>query len=231
MKTRTLPALVLAFLAGLGQPLTAAPRQLNVRAITMTNDFPGKEVYLHAAGARKAGQKVTVKNFLNHEFDEVALESASFVVTAEADASSAANKEAVIGTFEAGSQIKSCILLFLPGAQSGKGSALMIEDGKSVFPPGATQLVNATKADIKLEIEGKPYEIKAGSRLVIKDQPVGESNASGVKAFTKTASGWAQFSSTTWPHPGTKRVIQIATDGRVSGKPEMRGVKDISAAR
>lgn len=36
-----------------------------------------------------------------------------------------------------------------------------------------------------------------------------------------------QFSSCTWPHPGTKRVIQIVTEGRMSDKPELRGLKDI----
>lgn len=206
---------------------TAAPaRTLNVRAVTMADTYPGTELYAHT-DAKEPGAKVTVKSFLNHEFDAVKLASGTLILTTKPEPASVSDKASVVANLKIPANMSSCIVLFLPGATDDTGSSELIDDSKAAFPPGSTLMINVTKSDVKLTLETKDFSVKAGTRLLIQNPPVGESNASAVKAFYQEGGAMTQFSSTSWPHPGTKRVIQIATEGRTSGKPELRGLKDI----
>lgn len=231
MKTLILPALAAALFLAAPSTAGAADRDISLRAISMAGDFPGSEVFVHSAGSKQEGTKVTVKTFLNHESDAVTASSDTLILTGKADASSATDKAAVIGEVKLPAGAKSGILLFLPGAKGKPNSVSVIEDDRKTFPPGSTQVVNNTGSELRIEIEGKNFDVKAGGVLVIRDQPVGNNNASMVKGYIKTDGVWAQISSASWPHPGAKRVLQIATENARSGSAELRGVRDISSPR
>lgn len=212
-------------LAVIGSTLAAAEtRTLLIRAVGMADQLPGPELYAHSGG-KQPGAKVNVKTFLNHESDPVAMESSTLVLTTTPEPSSVSNKDLVVATFKVEPAVKSCIVLFLAG--EGKAAAELIDDGKAAFPPGSILVVNALKSDIKLTLETKDYGVRSGSRLLIQNPPVGDNNSSAVKGFYQQGGSFQQFSSTSWPHPGIKRVIQVATEGRQAGKPELRGIKDI----
>lgn len=226
MKTllRTLTAAAMA--ASFSSMAAAGPATIALRAVTMADNQPGPELYAHSGG-KQPGAKVNVKTFLNHESDVVNLESSTLVLTTKPEPASATDKDSVVATFKVDPALKSCIVLFLAGEGGNGVVAELIDDGKAAFPPGSILMINALKSDIKLTLETKDYSVKSASRLLIQNPPVGESNASAVKAFYQQGGSFQQFSSTSWPHPGIKRVIQVATEGRQAGKPEMRGIKDI----
>lgn len=231
MKTLMIPAMFSAMMLVASTSATAASRQLSVRALTMAGDFPGEEVFAHSVGSKEPGVKLKVKNFLNHEFDSVSLVGDSLILTNTSEASSAANKFALLGQVKVPDDLTSGILLFLPGDKKGSGSVTLIADGKAVFPPGSTLIFNSTRSEMRLEIAGKNYDVKAGGNLVIRDQPSGDDHSSTAKGFVKTDGKWVQFSSAIWPHPGTKRVLQVACEDARTGKADLRDIKDVSAAR
>lgn len=202
---------------------SAADRVVKLRAVSATEDFPTTEVFAHSPGSKKPGTKITAKGYLNHEFDPVAVEASSLVFTA-----GAADAAAPIAEVKIPDKAKSGILVFLPGIKKGPGSALLIEDDRKSFPPGSILVVNHTGFELRLEIEGKNFDVKAGGVLSIADQPVGDGNASMVKGFIKNGASWEMFHSGRWTHPGGKRVIQTVCENAQTGRPEMKGLKDIS---
>lgn len=199
---------------------SAADRVVKLRAVSVTADFPGEEVFARSPGSEKPGTKIAAKDYLNHEFDPVTVEASSLVFTSGA--------AATIGEVKIPDKAKSGILLFLPGVKKGPGTALLIEDDRKSFPPGSVLVVNHTGSDLRLEIEGKNFDVKAGGVFPIADQPVGDANASMVKGFIKNGASWELFYSGRWSHPGGKRVIQTVCENAQTGRPEMKGLKDIS---
>lgn len=230
MKTLIFPTIAALVLAVPSAAL-AGFRPVAVRALTMTAGFPVAGVYAHSPGSKDPGVKLKVKNFLNHEFDAIEVAGNNLVLTSKAEPSSIADKAAVIGEITVPAGLKSAILLFLPGKTMGTGTVRMVADGKSDFPPGAILFVNATRSDLRMEIEGKPFEAKAGENLVIRDQPIADNQSSNVKAFIMVGGKWVQFSSAIWPHPGKKRVLKVAAESSQAGKIELRDIKDISMPR
>lgn len=227
MKKRIVSAIV-ALAAGSTISTFAADRVVKLRAVSAAGDFPSTEVFAHSPGSKKPGCKIAVKDYLNHEFDAVTAEAGSLVFTSQAASSSAADKTSLIGEVKIPDKAKSGILLFLPGIKKGPGSALLMEDDKKSFPAGSILVVNHTGAELRLEIEGKNFDVKPSGVLPIADQPVGDGNASMVKGFIKSGTSWEMFYSGRWTHPGGKRVIQTVCENAQTGRPEMKGLKDIS---
>ncbi len=227
MKKRTVTTII-AIVAACMVSSSAADRVVKLRAVSATADFSTTEVFAHSPGSKKPGTKIAAKGYLNHEFDPVAVEAASLVFTSQADPGGAADAKSLIAEVKIPDKAKSGILLFLPGINKGPGSALLIEDDRKSFPPGSILVVNHTGFDVRLEIEGKNFDVKAGAVLAIADQPVGDGNASMVKGFIKNGASWEMFHSGRWTHPGGKRVIQTVCENTQTGRPEMKGLKDIS---
>ena len=215
MKLRILTVIIASTVSA-----SAADRVVKLRSVSVTDDFPGAEVFARSPGSEKPGTKIAAKGYLNHEFDSVTVEASSLVFTSGA--------EATIAEVKIPDKAQSGILLFLPGVKKGPGTALLIEDDRKSFPPGSVLVVNHTGSDLRLEIEGKNFDVKAGVLFPIADQPVGDANASMVKGFIKNGESWELFYSGRWSHPGGKRVIQTVCENAQTGRPEMKGLKDIS---
>lgn len=227
MKKRIVTAIV-AIAAATTISSFAAERVVRLRAVSAAGEFPGTEVFAHSPGSKNPGGKIAVKGYLNHEFDAIPVEAGSLVFTSQAATTSAADKSALIAEVKIPAKAKSGILLFLPGIKKGPGSAVLLEDDKKSFPPGSVLVVNHTGFELRLEIEGKNFDVKSTDVMAIRDQPVGDGNASMVKGFIKNGNEWEMFYSGRWTHPGGKRIIQTVCENPQSGRPEMKGLKDIS---
>lgn len=191
--------------------------------------FPKGEVYLHDAKSRSAGVKIKVKSFLNHESDSVKVRSNSVVFTSQAAASSVEDVDESLGKVELPESFKSGVLLFIPKAKDQEAAVHLIDDSFASFPAGAIKVVNLSPDPMRIELEGKPFDCDAGAALVIKDPPVGDRYASGMRAYRKKDGDWVQVMSGVWSHPGKKRVIQIITINPVIQGIEIKGVRDISS--
>lgn len=208
-------------------PATAAP-EYQIRGLSMNPGLPLTELHVHdAAGKAKVGV-IQLKTFLNHEADTLEVKSPKLVFTAKADPASALNPAEVIGRCELPAKPGSVILLFLPEvADKPACKVLVVDDSMKAFPPGSILMVNSSSLPVKIELEKKPYEFKAGTMKLITGMPVGESNTAGMKGYCERDGKWQMFSSGIWPHPGEKRVLQVLTDN-ASGLVDIRGVRDVA---
>jgi len=229
MKTHRLASVLAALIATAIPSAFAADRVINLRAVSAAGDFPGSEVFAHAPGSKEPGTKITVKGYLNHEADAVTAEAGTLLLTARSASPAGADKSALLAEVKIPAKARSGILLFLPGIKKGPGTARLIEDDRKSFPPGSTMVINHTGYELRLEIEGKNFDVKAEGSMVIREQPVGDANASAVKGFIKEGAKWEMIYSALWTHPGGKRVIQTACENTQTGRPEIKGIKDISA--
>jgi hypothetical protein len=108
----------------------------------------------------------------------------------------------------------------------------VVDDSSAAFPAGTTKIVNFTAEPFRIELEGENFDCDANGQLLIKEQPVRSNHSSGMKAYRKDEDGeWFQVNAAVWPHPGTKRVIQIISFNAVTNQVELRGVRDISKPR
>ena len=74
----------------------------------------------------------------------------------------------------------------------------------------------------------KPFDFKSGEVRLIENPPVGDANSSAMRAFTFQDEQWQRIAAGVWPHPGQKRVLQVAFDNPESRQVEMRGIRDIA---
>lgn len=226
------PSLSLAIFASIlpwALPSAQAQQDTRIRALAFQSGAL-TEVYVHdPAGSAMIG-KVNLKSFLNHEFDILKTKGGPVVFTTKADPASVKVEEDVVGQCELpGKAGSTSVLLFMPeGDNPAHCKVTLVDSTAKSFPPGSFKVVNLSPWEVKIELEKKEFDIKAGETLVIKDPPVGENQASGMKATCLRDGNWEQFGSGFWPHPGEKRVIQIITENPVTKQPELRGVRDVA---
>lgn len=228
MKPRSLVAAVAALLGALASPL--AGQEFQIRGLSLESGLPAPEVYVHHAdGAPDAGV-IQVKSFLNHEFDTLKLKGRKVVLTTKPGAASAKDPELLVGTCELPAKGGSAILLFLPEKPGSPACKLVVlEDGKKAFPPGSIKVANLSSLPVRIELQQKPFDFKAGEIRNIEDMPVDDSQNAGMRGTCEVDGKWELFSSGKWPHPGSKRVLQVLVDNPTTKLVDIRGVRDVAA--
>lgn len=201
----------------------AAGREVRLRAVALQQG--AGEMFVHDAVQPEApGTKVSAKSFLNHEFVPLTVKGDVLVFTTGGDMKDSAT---LLAQVELGKAQASLIAVRLP--VGGKDQVVAVHDSKDVFPPGSVCVLNLTDIPLRIELEKKNFDFKAGEVGWIKDPPVADNQMSGMAGFQEIEGEWKRFASAVWPHPGGKRVLQIATINPVTKQPEIRGVRDVAA--
>ncbi|MCW1887790.1 hypothetical protein OKA04_23835 [Luteolibacter flavescens] len=204
-------------------------QEYQVRGLTLGQDVPGPEVHVHQDGGKADAGVLEVKSYLNHEGTTLKLKGPKIVLTTQSGAASVKDPAQVIGTCELPAKGGSVILLFIPEKPDSPASKIVVlDDSKKAFPPGSIKVANLSSLPVKIELEKKPFDFKAGEIANIENPPVGEGNSSGYKATCETATGWQAFGAGVWPHPGQKRVLQVVTNSPESKLVVIRGFRDVA---
>ncbi len=191
--------------------------------------MPATEVHVHDAEGTATAGLLQIKTYLNHEFDTLKVKGSKLVFTVKPEPASAKDPAEVLGSCELPAKGSSFIFLFIPEVPGKPASkVIVVDDSAKVFPPGSVSVLNLTSMPARIELEKKPFEIKAGETLLIEDMPVGPSNSSAMKGLCERDGKWENFASGLWPHPGGKRVLQVLTEA-ADKQVEIRGIRDVSA--
>lgn len=233
MSFRLLLALVLIPSVTLIAQDGAPTKTLKTRSISFQVDDPIPEVFAHSVAAipDTPGVPVNVKSYLNHETEALPIKGDRLVFTSSPDRSSIEDPKQIVAKVKMPDGVRSAIFMFLPG--SGKAGApkyriLPIEDTTRAFPRGSFKVINLSPSPLRITLEKSIYDFKTGETKIIKDPPVNSRNASAMRAFNRVDGQWSGIGATTWPHPGSKRVIHVAFYNPSSKKVEMRGIRDIA---
>ncbi|MCW1926147.1 hypothetical protein OKA05_26550 [Luteolibacter arcticus] len=219
-----------------GETAPATPEEkpgLKIRGLSFQLDAPPAEVFVHdpALGGKIPGVKLDVKNYLNHEFNLQPSQAESLIFTKSADAASIKDTASVVAKTKVPANLKSGIFMFLPG--SGKAGdtpfrVLVIEDSKRAFPPGSFKVMNLSPHGVRIQLENKNFDFASGETKVIEDPPVGAANSSAMKAFSSANGQVQRIGSGVWPHPGTKRSLQVLFLNPKTEQVEIRGIRDVA---
>lgn len=206
---------------------------VKIRGLSFQLDAPPEDVFAHdpAMAGKVPGVKLDVKSYLNHEYNLLPSQAKEFVFTKTADPASLKDTANVIAKVKAPANLKSSIYMFLPG--SGKAGdtpfrVLVIDDSKRDFPPGSFKVMNLSPHGVRIQLENTNYDVASGATKVIGDPPVGANNASGMKAFSSVNGQVQRIASGMWPHPGTKRSLQVLFLNPKTGLVEIRGIRDVA---
>lgn len=210
-------------------------RTARVRSLTFQIQKPMPELFAHsvaiASESEPQGQATKPLNYLNHESESIRMHGDQLVFTTDADRKSMNDPAKVMARVKLADSLDSAILLWVPsGAEPGSPPfrILPIDDSTKAFPRGSLKVVNLSSKPFRLMLEKQKFDLRAGSIQTIEDPPTGERNASAMHAFTLEGDKWQRVGAGLWPHPGTKRVLQIAYLDPSSKQLQIRGIRDIS---
>jgi hypothetical protein len=206
---------------------------IKVRGLAFQLDAPPADVFAHdpSMGGQIPGAKVDVKTYLNHEVNMLPFKGPEVLFTKSADPASMKDPASLVAKAKLPSNLKSGIFMFLPGTGKAGDPAfrvLVIEDANRAFPPGSFKVMNLSPQSIRIELEKEKFDFRSGETRVIEDPPVGANNSSGMQAFTSSQGQVQRIASGIWPHPGTKRSLQIMFANPKTGQIEIRGVRDVA---
>lgn len=206
---------------------------LRIRGLAFQLDSPPADVFAHdAAGDGSVpGVKIDVKSYLNHEFSGVPVKGDSLVFTRTADPAGIKDSANVIAKTRLPAGFRRGIFMFLPG--TGKAGdppfrVLTIDDSPKAFPSGSLKILNLSPLAVSISLEKEVFNFKSGETRVIEDPPVGPSQSSGMVAKAFKDGEWQKIGSGVWPHPGSKRILQVLFENPKSGQVELRGIRDIA---
>ncbi|WP_353565393.1 hypothetical protein [Haloferula sargassicola] len=204
-------------------------KDVEIRAITVFQNQPPAEVYVHQEGSTSPGTALSVKRYLNRESTTLDLKTGKLILTTEASAKSVNDEAKCLGKIEVPGKVSRGILVFVPAEGDQPATAHLVDDSAKAFPSGSFLVLNLTPMTVRVELEGKDFECSGNAQTPIKDPPVDERSASAMRAFYREQEGdeWIQVSSGRWPHPGKKRVLQVVMRDPQSKSVQLRGVTDV----
>lgn len=226
MKNRSALFLLAALLAA--APSTFA-REVSLRLLAFDAAAARPACVAHDPASKQPvpGVPAPVKDYLNHEAVRIQLSGPEVLFSKSANPADAAKPDQRIASANlppAGSQF---LLLFLPGAD-GSARILVIDDSTKAFPTGSYQIFNLSRNPVKLVLENKPFEFASGKSAIITDPPVQENQHSAMYAFSQVDSKWQRIGSGLWPHPGTRRSLQVFHDHPATGRTQLKGFRDVA---
>lgn len=170
-----------------------------------------------------------IKNYLNHEFSTVEFKSRKIAFTKKPDKASLTREGELIGEVTLPEGVSSAILLFLPGNPGAKAACqiLSIDDSKRAFPVGSYSATNLSPLPVRLVLEGKNYDFKAGQHVVIENPPTREGGMIGMRAFAFEKGGWNPIGAQLWPSPGQSRNVLVMFLNPESKTVQLRGYDDV----
>ncbi len=204
---------------------------LRIRGLAFQLEKPLTEVFAHDPSSNEAGVKVAVKNYLNHEVDIVPVKGTSLVFTTKSDPASAKSAADLVARVSLPANLKSGVFMFLPGSSrpgDPPNRVLVIEDQMRVFPRGSLKILNLSPLPVRIQLEKQNFDFRSGETKVIEDPPVGANNSSGMVAWAIRNNQPQRIGAQVWPHPGSKRVLQVLFENPRSGQVEMAGFRDIA---
>ncbi len=222
---------LLARVAGLLPLSASAGIRAEVRLLAFQTDAATDDVYAHDpdAPAETPATKTPLKTYLNHEFSTVTLSGRRIVFTTKPERSSLTNEADLLGAVTMPEGVTSAILLFLPpkpGSTTGH-QILPIDDSKRAFPAGSFRVLNLSPLAVRIVLEGKNFDFKAGETSLISDPPVRDGNQSGMKAFAYRDNAWIRIGSGIWPHPGKNRAVQVLFFNPATDQVQLRAFDDV----
>ncbi len=228
------PIIVVAVLMAMLPPLHAREQpatRAEIRLLAFQPDLATDEAYVHDpdAPAETVAIKVSIKSYLNHEFDTVMLTGNRIVITTKPERVSLTRSNEVLGMADLPDGVRSAILLFLPAPPNGKTRfhIMVIDDSKRAFPVGSFRVSNLSPLPVRIVLEEKSYDFKPGEVQLITDPPVRAGKQSGMKAFAFHDKIWHRIGSGIWPAPGTNRVVQVLYGNTVKGQVQLRAFDDV----
>ena len=228
------PLIVVAVLMAMLPPLHAREQpatRAEIRLLAFQPDLATDEAYVHDpdAPAETVAIKVSIKSYLNHEFDTVMLTGNRIVITTKPERASLTRSNEVLGMADLADGVRSAILLFLPAPPNGKNRShiMVIDDSKRAFPAGSFRISNLSTLPVRIVLEKKTYDFKSGEVQLITDPPVRAGNQSGMKAFAFHDEIWQRIGSGIWPAPGTNRVLQVLFSNTAKGHVQLRAFDDV----
>lgn len=233
MNRRSFALLFLALALPLAAQDAQPARLLKMRCLTFQVDGAVPELYAHSVLAREEpiGIPVRTRSYLNHETETLTMEGENIVFTTDSDRASIKDPGKVLAQVRVPATVRSVILMFLPGGTQDGGPKfriLPIDDSTGAFPRGSLKVINLSPVPIRLMLEDQRFDIRNGASQVIDDPPVNDRNASAMRAFIQEEGQWKRVGAGIWPHPGKKRVLQVAFLNPVSKQIEVRGIRDIA---
>jgi hypothetical protein len=212
----------------LGTPLSLAARDLTLRLLAFDPSTVQAGAHAFDPGVKDApGVPAPIKGFLNHEGVKLTATGNELLFSRSATSNEAAKPESLIATVKLPASGSRFILIFLPGP-AGKAPVLVVDDSVPGFPLGSYQVFNLGRKPVRLVLENQPFEYAPGKSGIIKDPPVQENQHSAMYAFTETDGKWERIGSGLWPHPGTRRSIQLFFENPATGRTELKGFRDIA---
>ncbi|BCU78028.1 hypothetical protein [Luteolibacter sp. LG18] len=220
----------------LGQTGEAQPGIHGRSLLFLIESLPEKVFAYDAAVANSdkplPGMPVHAKGYLNHEFDNLPMGAKEIVFTKSEDPASVKAADQRIARAVVPENLKSGIFLFLPG--TGKpgddlARVMVLDDSAQKFPAGSLKVMNLSPQPIRIQLENKDFDFKIGEQRNIENPPVNENQMSGMRAFGFQDNQWQRIGASMWPHPGTKRVLQIIFMNPATQQVEIRGVRDVTS--
>lgn len=207
-----------------------AAEVLEFRCVSISPRHPATDVFVHDVEAKKGGRPVDVRSFLNHERDKLTRTGTELVFTTGSDVASLEDPKKRIGRVEVPEGVASCIFVFCPPMGERGAAVQLVNDSAEAFPAGSIMFLNLAGEPLRLELEDKPFDCAADKQTLIIDPPVGERSSSAMRAFRKEDDQWVSVATGNWPHPGKKRVLQVATVDRSGRYVSVKGLRDIAGA-
>lgn len=220
---------IVALVVSWMSPVIGAPEPYRVRVLTL-QPAVDEVLHVHSADGKATAGVVHPKNFLNDDYETLETKGGELVLTRKAEAASAKVEEDIVGQCELPKQAGSYILMLIKDPEKeSKFKVVVIDASKKAFPPGSFKVINLSSVPVKIELEGKPFEIPAGEMKVIEKAPMGENQAAAMKASFERDGKWQGFSTGNWPQPDQKRVLQVITESGAKKRLEMKGIRDVAA--
>jgi hypothetical protein len=204
---------------------------LEIRTLAFTPDLQQKSAFAHDPTAADSAVAIPtpIKSYLNHEFAAVPLTARKIVFTTKPDRSSLNTPADIIGEATIPDGVKSAILIFLPAnpGSTQRCQIMAIQDSKQAFPSGSIHITNLSPHPIRLILEKKNFDFKAGQTQIIQDPPVREGDMTGMRTFVFRDNAWSPVSTGLWPHPGKARCVKILFQNPSSGSIQLRAFDDV----
>lgn len=224
----------MAALAG-SLPLFAQQPQgakAELRLLAFDPAMAAAEVFLQdpAAPADTPAVKTELKTYLNHEFAAISLVSRKVMITAKSDRASLTREGELLGEVSLPAGGDSAILMMLPGKPGSKAKfqVMTVPDAKKVFPSGSLDIINLSPTGLRLKLEQKVFDLKAGQVTLIENPPVREGGMIGMRAATMKDGAWTEIATSLWPHPGEGRVLMIVFQDPKSNQIRLKGFDDVA---
>ncbi|MFM2242983.1 MAG: hypothetical protein RLZ97_1838, partial [Verrucomicrobiota bacterium] len=182
-------------------------REVRLRLLAFEPRLQMPEVFLHDPAAENGvAVKAGIRTYLNHQFVMMPLVGDKLVVTDKEARESLAAGEPRVGEAFLPPEVRSAILLLLPGEEGAaeKGRFLVVPDLEKDFPAGSFHVSNFSPSQVRILLEKKTYSFKPGGQRIIEDPPAKENHQIGMRTFTLEGETWRQIANGLWTHPGKR---------------------------